>query len=192
MSVNIRDRVKELRRVKASELMSNPLNWRVHTDEQRAAIQTVLKQIGITGALVAYETEKGLVLLDGHLRKEDDPDTVWPVLITDLTEDEAALDLLVRDPIGAMAQSDQQKIEALMLLAPVDGALATALVPFAGESAFAATGPENFRSYDESIAVEHTCPKCGYKFSGGKVEKKPPTGADDGMLRDAEGRLYPK
>jgi hypothetical protein len=28
--------------------------------------------------------------------------------------------------------------------------------------------PEDFKEYDEDIETEHTCPKCGYKWSGGK------------------------
>lgn len=29
--------------------------------------------------------------------------------------------------------------------------------------------PEDFPEYDEAIPVEHTCPACGYQFSGGKT-----------------------
>lgn len=29
--------------------------------------------------------------------------------------------------------------------------------------------PEDFPEYDETIPVEHTCPACGYQFSGGKT-----------------------
>lgn len=28
--------------------------------------------------------------------------------------------------------------------------------------------PDEFRSFDEGIDVEHTCPKCGYQWSGGR------------------------
>ncbi len=28
--------------------------------------------------------------------------------------------------------------------------------------------PEEFAEYDEDIATEHQCPKCGYRFSGGQ------------------------
>ena len=28
--------------------------------------------------------------------------------------------------------------------------------------------PESFATYDEDIETEHECPKCGYRFSGGK------------------------
>ncbi len=28
--------------------------------------------------------------------------------------------------------------------------------------------PADFGSYDETIETQHQCPKCGYRFSGGK------------------------
>jgi rubrerythrin len=28
--------------------------------------------------------------------------------------------------------------------------------------------PDGFKDYDENIETEHQCPKCGYKWSGGK------------------------
>jgi rubrerythrin len=30
------------------------------------------------------------------------------------------------------------------------------------------TPPEDFKEVDENIETEHSCPKCGYKWSGGK------------------------
>jgi ParB-like chromosome segregation protein Spo0J len=32
-----------------------------------------------------------------------------------------------------------------------------------------ATAPDEFKSYDESIPTDHTCPKCGYAWSGGEA-----------------------
>ena len=37
--MKIRDRIVELRRVKASELIPHPLNWRKHGPEQKAALK---------------------------------------------------------------------------------------------------------------------------------------------------------
>jgi hypothetical protein len=44
-----RDRVVELRRVKASDLLPNPRNWRRHPPRQVAALRGLLKEIGFTG-----------------------------------------------------------------------------------------------------------------------------------------------
>jgi hypothetical protein len=44
--MKIRDRIKELRRVKASELHRNPRNWRVHPAVQARALRALLSEIG--------------------------------------------------------------------------------------------------------------------------------------------------
>jgi len=102
-----RNRVRELRRVRASELLPNPRNWRKHPDVQQAALRGVLEEVGFAGALLARERDDGrLELIDGHLRAETLADAEVPVLIVDLTADEAALLLAVHDPIGALAEAD--------------------------------------------------------------------------------------
>jgi hypothetical protein len=70
--VNIRDRIKELRRVPADQLQPNPKNWRKHPESQANALRGVLAEVGIASAVLARETpEGGLMLIDGHLRTED-------------------------------------------------------------------------------------------------------------------------
>ena len=44
--MSIRDRIKDFRRVPASELRQNPHNWRQHPQEQREALRGVLAEIG--------------------------------------------------------------------------------------------------------------------------------------------------
>lgn len=105
----IKDRIKELRRVPASQLIPNPKNWRTHPEKQRNAIQGVLAEIGYADALIARELPDGsLMLLDGHLRAETTPNQEVPVLVLDLDEAEADKLLATLDPISAMAgKSDE-------------------------------------------------------------------------------------
>lgn len=110
----IRDRVKELRRVKASELVANPRNWREHPQDQQEALKGVLEEVGYADALLARELPDGrLELLDGHLRKETTPDEVVPVLVLDVNEDEANLILATHDPLAAMAKTDHKMLDEL-------------------------------------------------------------------------------
>jgi len=112
---HIRDRIRELRRVKASELVANPKNWRRHPKEQSAAMRGLLNEIGYAGALLARELPDGkLQLIDGHLRLETTPKATVPVLVLDVTEAEADKILLTFDPISAMAQADKAQLEALL------------------------------------------------------------------------------
>src|ERR1700730_13488375 len=86
----IRDRIRELRRVQASELLPNPKNWRRHPAQQAAAMAGMLAEVGYADALLARETPDGrLQLIDGHLRAETTPTSMVPVLVLDVTEAEA-------------------------------------------------------------------------------------------------------
>ena len=112
--MTMRDRVKELRRVPASELRANPKNWRRHPPAQEAALRGILEDIGFADAMIARETEDGLELIDGHLRKEVMGDQPVPVLIVDVTEEEADKMLLTLDPLAMMANADQDQFLALL------------------------------------------------------------------------------
>ena len=112
--MQIRNRIKELRQVKASELLPNPRNWRRHPAGQADALRGALAEIGYADALIAYETPDGLMLIDGHLRAETTPDMEVPVLITDLNEKEANLLLTTLDPLATMATTDHEALTALM------------------------------------------------------------------------------
>jgi hypothetical protein len=112
--MQIRDRVKEFRRVRAKDLRPNARNWRVHPASQRNALQGVLAEIGFAGALLARELADGtLELLDGHLRAETLSDAMLPVLVLDLNDDEAAKLLATYDPISALAETNHAMLAEL-------------------------------------------------------------------------------
>ncbi len=129
MVAAFRDRIKELRRVPARELLPNPKNWRVHPAAQKAALSGLLSEIGYADALLARETPDGLVLIDGHLRAEMTLDAVVSVLVLDVTEAEADMVLATLDPLAAMATPDTEALSALVndLAAQTDDALAEIL-----------------------------------------------------------------
>ena len=68
--MKIRDRIKEFNRVPAKDLLPNPKNWRTHPDQQADALKGVLSEIGFADAVLARETEDGLMLINGHLSNE--------------------------------------------------------------------------------------------------------------------------
>jgi hypothetical protein len=112
--MQIKDRIKELRRIPAKELTANPKNWRRHPQWQRDGMQAIFEQVGYAGALIAYESAEGLMLIDGHLRQEMTPDEEVPVLILDVTEAEADILLASYDPLTAMASEDGQALTQLL------------------------------------------------------------------------------
>lgn len=143
----VRDRVVELRRVRAGLLRPHPLNWRKHPDAQRAALAAVLREIGYAGALLARECDDGtLELIDGHLRAETTPEAEVPVLVVDLSAEEAALLLSVHDPLAGMAETDTELLELLasglrQRDATIAGLLANTVAESRRPANFAATKP---------------------------------------------------
>ena len=111
----IRDRIKELRRVKAERLRPHPNNWRVHPKSQQDALRGMLAEVGYADALLARELPDGtLQLIDGHLRAETTPEAEVPVLILDLDDAEAAKLLALHDPLAAAAQADNDVLAELL------------------------------------------------------------------------------
>lgn len=112
--MKIRDRIKEVRKVRAGDLLPNPRNWRTHPQNQRDALKGVLAEIGMADVLLAYETPSGLMLIDGHARAEVSPDTEWTVCVLDVDDREAATILATLDPLAAMAGADAAALDELL------------------------------------------------------------------------------
>jgi DNA modification methylase len=143
--VHIQDRIKELRRVTARDLLPNPKNWRRHPKAQVEALRGLLTEIGYADALLARELPDGrLMLIDGHLRAETTPQSVVPVLVLDVTEAEAEKILLTLDPLAAMAESDAERIETLLQTVRTDSeAVESLLRRTAGEQVWRIIHPED-------------------------------------------------
>jgi DNA modification methylase len=115
MPPEIRDRVVELRRVRAGDLHENPRNWRRHPERQRRALRALLDEVGFADAILARERADGsLEIVDGHLRRSMDPEMVVPVLLLDVDEQEADKLLVSLDPLAALAGSDPGPLASLL------------------------------------------------------------------------------
>lgn len=167
--MKIRDRIRELRRVPARELLPNPKNWRTHPDNQRDALRGLLAEIGYANALLARETPAGLVLLDGHLRAETTPDSVVPVLVLDLTDDEADKLLLSLDPLASLAEADRDALESLLATVKTESeAVRNMFARLAEDSGLAPPGFEPTAEDEQSRLDQKnavTCPACGHLFT---------------------------
>lgn len=109
-----RDRVKDLRRVRAGDLLEHPLNWRTHPRRQREALRAVLEKVGFADALIAREDKGLLRLIDGHLRRDIDPEQIVPVLVLDVNEEEAELLLATLDPLTELAGANPDALSDLL------------------------------------------------------------------------------
>ena len=182
---SIRDRVTDFRRVPASQLVPNPRNWRLHNDAQRRLFRDMLDTIGFAGAeLVRALPDGRLMLIDGHMRQEELGDTPLPVLVTDLTEQEADALLATFDPLGRLAGTDEDAVATLIervsangydaaadLLAAVAAndqtaalleSLADGMLDDDDAPDFAPASEEEQGRLDQKAPV--ICPHCGHSF----------------------------
>src|SRR5712692_7894456 len=119
MSEPIRNRIKGHRRVRAGELVPHEWNFRLHPEVQKSALEAVYREVGFARSLLAYEMPDGrLKLIDGHLRRDLDPDMEVDVEILDVNDDEARTLLLSIDPLAALAETQKQLHDRLMEVTP--------------------------------------------------------------------------
>lgn len=108
-------RIKELRNVRVGDLVANEKNFRTHSPTQRRLLSAMMDSIGFANAPIAYETEGGIKLIDGHLRTDTlDPDATIPVQILDVNDEEAAQLLATIDPLSALATTDGEALDSLL------------------------------------------------------------------------------
>lgn len=172
-----RNRIAGHAEVDPRTLEAHPGNWRKHPQPQADALTGVLNDVGwVQSVIVNQRTDR---IIDGHLRvaeavKRGQPSI--PVVYVDLSEAEEAEILATFDPLGAMAEADAAALDALLGgVSSEDEAVTAMLAMLAEESGlYQNTGteerqsPDDFKEVGEDIETEHTCPKCGYAWSGGK------------------------
>jgi hypothetical protein len=172
-----RDRITDFRRIPVQDLQDHAGNWRRHPQQQKDALHGLLKDVGISGALIAYHSERqggALTLIDGHLRRG--MGGAWPVLILDVSDAEADLLLASIDPLAAMAQADAVALDALLRTvatgeAAVQGLLSElaereGLIPQVSDTAGTGVNvaEQVLQGEDEGASVV-TCPQCGHAFT---------------------------
>jgi hypothetical protein len=119
MSSPIRNRIQGHRRVRAGDLVPHEFNYRLHPQLQRAALQALYREVGFARSLLAYELPDGrLKLIDGHLRRDLDPDMEVEVEVLDVSDEEARALLLSIDPLAELALTQEQLHARLRELTP--------------------------------------------------------------------------
>lgn len=152
------------------ELEENPSNWRKHPEAQVQGLEAVIADVGWAGALLYNEATGRLI--DGHARKklpaELAVDGKIPVLVGSWTEDQERLILATLDPLAGMAEADIVALAELLEGVQSDDERIASLLASIGEDQIGIQpdAPEDFPDVDESLPTEHTCPECGYKWSG--------------------------
>jgi DNA methylase len=110
----VRDRILELKRVRAGDLAPHESNPRRHPEVQRRAVEGSLATLGQVAPLLAYREGDRLRLFDGHLRREIDPESQVTVAVTDLSPAEARQALATLDRSAALADTDEALLSDLL------------------------------------------------------------------------------
>tara|TARA_R110000824_G_scaffold69201_2_gene178291 strand:+ start:1439 stop:1951 length:513 start_codon:yes stop_codon:yes gene_type:complete len=168
----IKNRIKELRQVNPNDIKVNPKNWRLHSPFQKEVMKGVLDEIGIANALIVYEKNDELILVDGHLRQDtlQSQDKV-PVLILDVTEAEADKLLMTLDPISELAHKDDTKLLELIENSNIENESINELLSIITQREGTEIigneeiNTDDFTEYDDNIEIKNTCPKCNFEWS---------------------------
>lgn len=114
-TLKIRDRIVEIKEIPGSQIRPNPLNWRVHPPAQVGAMKGILAEIGSVDVLKVVPLPDGAYqLVDGHLRAEIMGDQPIRCAVLDLTEEESREVLATFDPLGGLAERNQEMLDDLL------------------------------------------------------------------------------
>lgn len=117
----MRDRVIELVRLPASQLVEHPSNPSIHSDQQRAIVGRLMHDVGMVDVLKGRRLPDGRVqIFDGHLRRDIAGDEVVPVIITDLDESEFNAVTAQFDWTTTLKTFDTSRLEELIESIPQD------------------------------------------------------------------------
>jgi hypothetical protein len=110
----VRNRIIRHVRVRAGDLVPHELNPRTHPSMQRQALRDLYHEVGFARSLLAYQLPDGqLKLIDGHLRRDLDPNMEVEVEVLDVDDEEARKLLLSIDPLAALAGTSQDTLDRL-------------------------------------------------------------------------------
>lgn len=99
-----------------AELKEHPKNWRTHPENQVAALNGIIGEVGWAGAVLFNERTGHII--DGHARRKVPKklliDGKLPVLIGRWSKEDEAKILATHDPIAMLARQDNAKLDALL------------------------------------------------------------------------------
>jgi hypothetical protein len=163
-----RNRIVRTGSARVEELLFNPLNWRIHPEEQQAAMRAALEELGwIQSIVINIRPDGAEVMIDGHMRvlladRHDELEV--PATWVSLTLEEETKALLTLDPIGALAGRDKGNLQALLEQTSTGSAALQALLSKEAERAGLIPKDESEPSQKAPRSTPQTCPACGHEF----------------------------
>jgi ParB-like chromosome segregation protein Spo0J len=158
-----------------ADLIHHPKNPNRHSDAQLKFIRKVIEHQGWRSPLVVSNLSGFVVCGNGRLMAARSMGLeVVPVDRQDFaSEADEVAHMLADNKIAAMAENDNDLLKEVLLELDT-GELDMDLTGFDSSeledlmTQFHVEAPEDFPEVDENLETKHTCPKCGYKWSGGE------------------------
>jgi len=155
-------------------LIPHPRNPNKHDDKQIALLAKIIRGQGWRNPIVV--SERSGFIISGHGRLEAAKMLNVEQVPVDLQAFENEADeyahLIADNRIAELAETDRGELADL--IRELDGEIDLDLTGFDEPSLAELIGvvkevvPDEFDEVDENIETKHTCPKCGYKWSGGE------------------------
>lgn len=164
--------VDRIKRMQVARLIPYANNPRLHSPDQ---VEQIAKSMGEFGQAQIIVVDEAGEIIAGHGRVMAAQKLGWKHLMVGVaagwTIAQKRAYRIADNKIALNSDWDRTLLKAELVELKQDGfALdltgfdADSLVTFLADPA----GPAEFAKYDEDVPTEHKCPKCGYKWSGGK------------------------
>jgi len=168
--VNWTSRIVGHERVRADQLLANPLNHRRHSQKQRQVVAASISELGFVKSILVNKTTGRII--DGHERAMQalgcGDGTLVDVEYVELSEEEERKALLILDASSELATIDGEALQSLIDgMEMQDASLQDLLDDMARESGivppdFEPVGLDEQGKLDQKSPV--TCPNCHHSF----------------------------
>ena len=158
----------ETRTVPLADVLLNPKNPRIIKDDQYKRLVKSLREFPEMLSIREIVVDETMTVLGGNMRlralQELKAKTAAVRIVSGLTEDQKR-EFIVKDN-AAFGEWDWDALANEWDSLPLADWGADVPEDFCSDKTV--VPPNDFKNMDENIDIEHECPKCGYKWSGGK------------------------
>lgn len=165
---NITEDLKHLKQ-SASDLVLDPANARKHNKRNIEAIAASLSKFGQRKPIIVQKD--GMVVRAGNGTLEAAKSLGWSHVAAVVLDDDnttAAAFAIADNRTAELAEWDNDALVSLIDGMDADTRAALAFTDDEIEN-LVVLAPDAFPEVDENLETESQCPKCGYRWSGGKA-----------------------
>ena len=166
--------------IDAARLVKASWNYKLDSPELKEKLKANIKRNGLIENIIVRELETGFFeIVNGNHRmdavSELEIEKLFCFNLGSVSQAQAMRVAIETNETRFTSDQEQMAARIREIIEVFDRQEFISTVPFTDEQLDQilkgieqATSPEDFKEVDENIETEHTCPKCGYAWSGGK------------------------